>query len=609
MAGLAQLRSGVDTNCIMMAPPEACIFPLVESAYYMDRTGALRAVESFRAVLDSGAQIPGYMMKARFFLNLSHMVVGQYPDSVSSAYLLAPELFASPRDPGRFRNVAPSVGMNTLNHAGGIAMEDFDGDGFLDIFTTSSWLDEPARYFRNNGDGTFSDRSEEAGLAGQVGGLNLVHADYDGDGHEDVLILRGGWLMEWGRQPRSLLRNDGTGVFTDVTREAGLGGADYPSQTAAFADYDLDGDLDLYIGNEADDTGKRHYPSQLFRNQGDGSFTDVAKSAGVENFRFAKGVAWGDFDGDRDPDLFVSNHMGDNRLYRNNGDGSFDDIASEAGVLGPTNSFPAWFWDYDNDGLLDLFVASYGGGGNRVFRSYLRPGLGLGENGLYRNNGDGSFTNRGKEAGLMTLTLTMGANFGDIDNDGYPDFYLGTGTPAFDSIMPNVLYWNDGRGGFTDATEAAGMGNLQKGHGIAFGDIDNDGDQDVFAQVGGFYRFDPFFNCLFVNPGHDHHWITVRLTGVKSNRSGVGSRISVTVRDEGVLREIHQWIGPTGSFGSSSRQAEIGLGSAAEIVRLSVYWPASDTTQDFASVPMDRVYRVTEFSDELKRVENRPFGL
>ncbi|MDP6460696.1 MAG: VCBS repeat-containing protein, partial [Gemmatimonadota bacterium] len=265
MAGLAQLRSGVDTNCIMMAPPEACIFPLVESAYYMDRTGALRAVESFRAVLDSGAQIPGYMMKARFFLNLSHMVVGQYPDSVSSAYLLAPELFASPRDPGRFRNVAPSVGMNTLNHAGGIAMEDFDGDGFLDIFTTSSWLDEPARYFRNNGDGTFSDRSEEAGLAGQVGGLNLVHADYDGDGHEDVLILRGGWLMEWGRQPRSLLRNDGTGVFTDVTREAGLGGADYPSQTAAFADYDLDGDLDLYIGNEADDTGKRHYPSQLFR--------------------------------------------------------------------------------------------------------------------------------------------------------------------------------------------------------------------------------------------------------------------------------------------------------------------------------------------------------
>ena len=163
----------------------------------------------------------------------------------------------------------------------------------------------------------------------------------------------------------------------------------------------------------------------------------------MTNYRFAKGVAWGDFDGDRFADLYVSNATADNRLYRNNRDGTFTDVAPELGVTRPRESFPVWFWDYDNDGRQDLFVASYRGNPSTVVRSYLNPDHDLGRNALYRNGEDG-FRNLAREAGLTTLTLTMGANFADVDGDGWLDFYLATGTPRYDALMPNVLYRNGG---------------------------------------------------------------------------------------------------------------------------------------------------------------------
>ncbi len=338
-----------------------------------------------------------------------------------------------------------------------------------------------------------------------------------------------------------------------------------------------------------------------------GTPVEVADEAGVTNLRFSKGGAWGDYDDDRDPDLFVSNQFGLNRFYRNDGGGRFSEIAHELGVDVPKNSFPTWFWDYDNDGLLDLFVASYEGRTNGVYRSYLRPDKGLGLNGLYRNVGDGRFENLEEEAELSLLTLTMGANLGDIDSDGWLDFYLGTGSPAFDAIMPNVMYRGDGHGGFQDVSGSTRTGALQKGHGVSFGDLDDDGDQDVFAQIGGFFTYDAFFNCLFENPGHGNAWITIVAQGVESNRDAIGTRVRITFEEGGVTRDVYRWVGPTGSFGSSSRQLEIGLGRADGPVRVEAYWPKSDITQVFGGVEPNQAYRLVESAGGLEPIARPAF--
>lgn len=189
------------------------------------------------------------------------------------------------------------------------------------------------------------------------GGLNSNQADYNNDGHTDIFVMRGAWLGEDGRHPNSLIRNNGDGTFTDVTLAAGLAKKNYPTQTSSWADYNNDGLLDLYVGNES--TRQMFAPAQLFHNNGDGTFSDVATKAGVSNDHIAKAVIWGDYDNDNDPDLYISNLGAPNRLYCNNGDGTFTDVAPVLGVDRPSWSFPAWFWDYNNDGALDIFVASY----------------------------------------------------------------------------------------------------------------------------------------------------------------------------------------------------------------------------------------------------------
>ncbi|MBZ0269776.1 CRTAC1 family protein, partial [bacterium] len=478
-----------------------------------------------------------------------------------------------------------------------------DGDGFLDILTSTEDPSGQLLFFRNRGDGTFEDRTEAAGLLGQLGGLNLVHADYDGDGDRDVLLLRGGWLGVAGCMPKSLLRNEGNGTFTDVTETAGLGPPDYPSQTAAFADYDLDGDLDLFVGNEVPEIAEmERYPCQLYRNDGDGTFTERAASAGVENRRLTKGVAWGDVDGDRYPDLYCSNQFNENRLYRNNRDGTFTDIGPERGVADRQHSFSVWFWDYDQDGRLDLFVAGYGGDMNQFVRSYLRPSPKFGNSALFRNEG-GTFRDVAKEAGLTLHVLTMGANFGDLDNDGWLDFYLGTGAPDYDALQPNVMYRNDGAGSFQDVTTSGGFGQIRKGHAIAWGDLDNDGDEDIYLQSGGFYPYDGFFNSLFRNPGHGNRWVTLRLRGTRSNRDAFGARIRVRVREGGHTRDLYRWMWPAGSFGSSSLQQEIGLGRAEAIESVEVTWPCTERPQVFRGLEPDACYLLTEGKESAERVD------
>ena len=449
-------------------------------------------------------------------------------------------------------------------------------------------------------------------LKGLLGGANLLQADYNNDGHTDILVLRGTWLDKYGRHPNSLLRNNGDSTFTDVSLDAGLGVAHYPTETAAWADYDNDGDVDLYVGNEYGDGLEA--PSQLFRNNGDGTFTDVARIAGVENNRYAKGVSWGDYDNDGFPDLFVSNLMGGynlgspgksregrNRLYHNNGDGTFTDVAPKAGVTRPMASYSAWFWDFDNDGNLDIYVPSYQGGIEVVAAAYfgkpLPPGTELPC--LYRGDGKGGFKDVAREVGLTLPVMSMGANFGDLDNDGYLDFYLGTGYPEYEAVMPNVMYHNREGREFEDVTFSAGFGHLQKGHGVSFADIDNDGDQDIFEQLGGAFPGDGAMDAVFENPGFGNHWIKLKLVGTTSNRAAIGVRIRLDITD-GKARSIFRQVGSGGSFGANPLRQEIGIGGAKVIDLLEIHWPASGLTQAFKTVKSGQFLEITEGKEAFK---------
>ncbi len=592
---VAHLKQGELANCLTPSGGLVCALPLDPSYVHGDRHGSTRAIARLRELL----AIEPDNLKARWLLNVAHMTLGSYPDRVDPVYLVPRELLDPDIPFQRFSDVAPAAGLYRIDLAGGAIMDDFDNDGLLDVMSSSWHPCEPVSYHRNLGDGTFADHTERAGLAGQTGGLNMVQADYDNDGLTDVLIMRGGWLLEDGQMRMSLLRNTGGG-FDDVTREAGLGPPDYPSQSAAWADYDGDGDLDLFSCNESmpDVGGGMKYPSQLYRNDG-GHFTDVAESAGVTNLRYCKGSVWGDYNGDGAPDLYVSNFGHLNRLYRNEGGGRFVDVAPELGVAEPVRSFATWFWDYNNDGRLDLFVAGYGPNIADVAADY----LGLPNDGarprLYRNDGPRGFTDATRDAGLHRVHLTMGANFGDLDNDGFPDFYLGTGWPSFDAIGPNVMYRNVEGLRFEDVTFSGGFGHVQKGHAVAFGDYDRDGDQDLFAQMGGFYPGDAFANALYQNPGNANRWLSVRLSGTDSNRSAIGAAIRVAVETADGSRTVYAHVNSGGSFGGSSLEQEIGLGRATRVTSLSVRWP-SGLEQFFESVPLDVQLEIVEGESEYR---------
>lgn len=585
---VTHLRRGENANCVGQHCRQSCLFPIEPEGVHADPSGSRAAIPLLTELVRESPRDHG----ARWLLNIAYMTVGDYPDAVPDDLRIPPERFASAQDFPRFEERSAEYGLDTFSLSGGVVIDDFDNDLDLDIMTSTFDTAGPLHLFENQGEGRFQDRSSAAGLDGLFGGLNMVQADFDNDGFVDVFVLRGAWLGPSGCHPNSLLRNNGDGTFLDITRMAGLADVHCPTQTAAWADIDLDGDLDLFVGNET--LGDNKYPCQLFRNNGNGTFTDIASTAGVLNLRYTKGASFGDFDGDRDPDLYVSNLGAANRLYRNEGGGRFVDVASAAGVEGPERSFPTWFWDYDNDGALDLYVSSYW----PRLRFIAASAMGLPASGeaarLYRGDGKGQFRDVAREAGLNRLVAPMGANFGDLDSDGYLDFYLGTGYPDFDGLMPNVLYRNlEGRG-FADVTTAAGVGHLQKGHGVAMADLDGDFDQDLFEQLGGAFPGDGFRDALFVNPDESGRSVIVKLVGVKSNRSAIGARVRATLREGDQERDVVRFIGSGGSFGAHPLRCFVGLGAAPRIERLEVYWPLTDRTQVFGPVPRGSFIQITE---------------
>jgi FG-GAP-like repeat/ASPIC and UnbV len=602
---VAYLRQGETENCVDCNGRESCIIPIQAGGIHEHQTGSRKAIEHLLAVL----QLQPDNSTAMWLLNVAYMTIGGYPDDVPQLFLIPPKRFDGPADFPRFHNIAKELDLDTFSLAGGAIAEDFDGDGLLDVMVSTWDTNESLRLFRNDGKGGFTDCSDAAGLTGIYGGLNIMQADYDNDGDYDVLVLRGAWLNDLGtRHPNSLLQNDGRGKFTDVTFAAGLGDRHYPTQTASWADYDNDGDLDLFVGNE-------QFPCQLFENSGGGQFKDVARQAGVQNeasatastWGFTKGVTWGDYDGDRYPDIYVSNHGQPNRLYRNNGNKTFSDVAAQLGVQKPLKSFPTWFWDYNNDGNLDIYASAYWYQAQYFAADYLGHSHDAEKDHLYQGDGKGGFQEVAEQCRVAHVTLPMGSNFGDLNNDGYLDFYLGTGYPELEGLMPNRMYLSDRGKEFIDVTYAGGFGHLQKGHGVAFADFDNDGDQDVFIEMGGAYRVDGFANALFENPGFGNHWIRIHLIGRKSNRSAIGVRIKAVINEYGQRRSVYKWVGSGGSFGANSvSRQNIGLAGASSIEELEVYWPTSNRTQRFRNVAVDQAIEIVEGETEFRRIPERP---
>lgn len=586
------LRLAETENCCANHNAESCILPLRGAAIHTKQEGSRNAMALLEQVLHDTKPRTATHLKARWFINMTAMTLGGYPDLVPEEERIPLSFFAADRDFPHFVNVAGKLGLDVANLAGGAIADDFDNDGDFDLMLTGYGSDGQLEFFRNEGDGTFTWRTKEAGLTGLYGGLNMIQGDYDNDGFVDVFIPRGAWLGELGRHPDSLLHNNGDGTFVDRSFDAGLAAVSYPNVTGVFTDYDGDGDLDLYVGNDTDQ--KLDAPNQLFRNNGDGTFTDVAKEAGVTNGRFCRAVIAGDYDGDGRPDLYVSNMGQENRLYHNKGDGTFEDVAPKLGVTGPIRSYPSWFFDYDNDGALDIQVNPFGASPADLTSAALGLPFDADLPCLYRADGKGGFEEIGRASGLTEPYSAMGANIGDMDNDGYLDFYAGTGRPEARDLVPNKAYLNLRGKGFADVTLPSGLGHLQKGHGIAFADFDCDGDLDIFAQMGGAFRADKFHNALFENPGFGNHWLSLRLEGKQSNRSALGARIRAVITEDGAQRSVYRTVSSGGSFGANPLRQHLGLGRAEKIETLEVLWPTTGKTQVFRDVPLDRYLEIVE---------------
>jgi hypothetical protein len=597
--GVSALRRGENENCIMCLGESSCILPIAPAAMHTNPAGSRLAIRHFTEYLE---QFPDDL-GARWLLNLARMTLGEHPDKVDPRFLISLDRFRNSEfDIGPFRDVGHLVGVNRFNQSGGAIMEDFDNDGLLDLVVTTYDPTERLAVYWNKGNGVFEERGEAAGVAGQLGGLYCVQTDYNNDGRMDVFIPRGAWLP-FPIRP-TLLRNEGDRTFTDVTREAGLLDP-VNSITASWADYDNDGWLDLFVCCE-------RQADRLYHNRGDGTFEEVSARAGLRRsppkIACCKGSAWLDFDNDRYPDLFLNHLRGSAELYRNNRDGTFTNVTAEMGISGPYHGFSCWSFDYDNDGWLDLFATCFDRSLEDVVKGLVGRLHGQYSNRLYRNAQGKGFEDKTKEAGLDMVFSCMGSNYGDFDNDGFLDFYLGTGDPSLSTLVPNRMFKNVAGVRFAEITGSSRTGHLQKGHGVACGDWDRDGDVDLFVQTGGAVNGDRYHNVLFQNPGQRNHWLTVKLIGRKTNRAAIGARIKVVTAGERPLT-VRRHVSSGSSFGANPLQQTIGLGRADRVGLLEVVWPTSGTTQAFRDIAADQAIEVTEFAESYRPLDWKPIPL
>ncbi len=478
-----------------------------------------------------------------------------------------------------FTNVTHLAGLDKYevvhidSAAHGVALADYDNDGDLDIYLP--YYSEHSRFFQNNGDGTFSDVTEKIGIWGYMG---ACFADYDNDGDLDVFVTN--FI-----RPNALYQNNGDGAFTDVTAWSGVGDHRGDTMGITFGDYDKDGNLDFYV------TSYELYPDGFYRNNGDGTFTNLSEVVGFNNLEARSlGVCSLDYDNDGDLDIYVAHDFGDDVLYQNQGNGTFRDVSLDAGIKGPYNAMGVAVGDYDNDGDLDIYVTN---GGFNV---------------LYRNNGDGTFTDVAKEVGVEDrYGIGWGTMFFDYDNDGDLDLYVVNGglenvgkipgNPSWpEKSGPNVLYRNNGDGTFTDVSELEGVGDDGKGRGGAVGDYDNDGDLDIYVVNLNKH------GILYRNNGNSNHWLQVKPQNADLS-AWVGTRVKVIAGSLSQIREIEAG---SSYISQNSLVAAFGLGQHTRAEVVEIRW-SNGAVQRLTDVAADQVLVVKH--PETKAVSVEPTGL
>ena len=550
-------------------------------------------------------------LRIRWLLNLAFMTLGEYPRRVPPDSLIPIGTSQAKDQAVRFENIAAKAGLGAggPTMAGGSLFDDFNGDGLPDLLIISLDTDRGASLYINQGDGTFADRSQAARLGDQICAIRACAADYDNDGDLDVVLVRGA-----GEIPMrlSLLRNDGKGVFEDVTVSARLSDP-IAAASASWGDYDHDGFADLYVcGEYLTDSRDPNIilldprnRSRLYHNRRDGTFRNVAEELGVAGEHRAVDSTWGDYDADGRPDLFVSSWDGPCRLYHNGADEKFHDVAAERGVAGPPghHGSACFFWDFNNDGRPDLLV----GDGDSTIADVVAHQSGLTARRdchprLYRNDGAAGFKDVSRDVGLDWPIPALSANFGDIDNDGFLDLYFGGGLKGDLTPAPNVLLLNRGGKRFDDVTESSGTRRLQSGQSISFADANSDGSLDLVVTSGRASPGSRENHLLFQNLGPARRSIAIKLVGTKSNRSALGAKIHIELKDAGgALRSIDRIVGSTSSSGGSSLVETIGLGDAASVDRLVVTWPASRTSQTFREIAAGQSIEITEGASSFRR--------
>jgi len=516
-----------------------------------------------------------------------------------------------------FQHTSGSPEKNYIFEAkgGGVCLLDYDGDGRLDIyFVNGNTLEDIQRgvshgnaLYRASAEGTYTDVTKEAGVQGRGWGMGCTVGDYDNNGLPDIYVL--------GVNGNVLYRNDHDGRFTDATEKAGLSGGRW-STSAAFVDYDRDGDLDLYVANNIQLDVRRsplsfpgpdcNYrgtrvmcgprglpgaPDALYRNNGDGTFTDVSVSAGVleESPHYGLGVAVGDCNNDGWPDIYVANDSTPSYLYLNRKDGTFEDVALLAGVAVSDDGMEQAgmgvdLGDYDNDGWLDITKSNFS------FEA----------SNLYHNERDGGFTDQSMgRAGIGLITrplVSWGTKFLDYDNDGWRDIVVANGHVYPHLIrspvggeqyhQPRLLLRNLGDGRFADvsAESGAGIRERRSSRGLAAGDLDNDGDVDLVIV-----NIDGTPSVLRNDGGNARNWLSVKLKGTTSNRTGLGARVTAHA---GRLEQTAEATTAGSIFSASDSRVHFGLGSSTQ-ADLEIRWP-SGKVQTLRGIPANQIIVVDE---------------
>ncbi|MFC1715583.1 FG-GAP-like repeat-containing protein [Candidatus Poribacteria bacterium] len=475
-----------------------------------------------------------------------------------------------------FTNITEQAGIDNPAKGACVALVDYDGDGYVDIYVGNSGsflepLGKPNILYRNNGDGTFTDMAVEVGIADERQSQGVAFGDLDNDGDPDLYVAN-----DFG--VNALYINNGDGTFEDITEAAGvkgaidiIGGEEAPNgYGAALADTDNDGYLDIYVINLGG-------ANILYHNNGDGTFTDstAQMDIGAGSGMLGAGTAavFSDGNGDGRLDLYAVNGYGLSSFFYLNSDTGLGDATDKAGIGEQDDAEGAVFGDYDNDGDMDLYVSN-----TASVEGAPLPDV------LYRNDGSGVFEDVTEEAGVSFEDYSLGAVFGDVDNDGYLDLYVVI------NGGPNILYHNNGDGTFTDITAEAGVGDEGFGSNAALGDIDSDGYLDIYVANTGFGDEnvgDP--DVLYRNNGGDNHWLQVQLRSATGSWGGIGARIAISAGDLHQVREISGGRG----YAQNSSIASFGLGAHTVANSLQVTWP-SGVIQTLKNVSADELITIDE---------------